>query len=94
MQRRPALFIFDVWVCAFFQKLFYPLCIAREGGSVEVGLARGVFCAVFNVFGVVFAEILRFEVSLRRVEGLFVLRDGGWHKCCSRRRRRVTPSAA
>jgi hypothetical protein len=29
------------------------------------------------IFGVVFAEILRFEVSLRRVEGLFVLRDGG-----------------
>ena len=35
---------------------------------------------------------MRFEVSLRCVEGLFVLRDGGWHKCCSRRRRRVTPS--
>ncbi len=23
---------------------------------------------------------------------MFVLGDGGWHKCCSRRRRRVTPS--
>jgi hypothetical protein len=28
------------------------------------------------IFGVVFAGILMFEVSLRRVEGLFVLKDG------------------
>ena len=52
-------------------------------------------CAVINVFGVVFAGFCsRFEVFLRcRVEGLFDVfsRTGGWYRCCSRRRKRVTP---
>jgi hypothetical protein len=39
-----------------FQQLFYPLCIAHEGGSVEVGPAHGVSCAVFNILASLLLE--------------------------------------
>ena len=76
VQRRIAVFILSIWVCAFFQQLFYSLRIAREGGFVEVGLVHGVSCAVFNILVSLLLEFCRFEVSLRCVEGLFVLKNG------------------
>jgi hypothetical protein len=36
-------------------------------------------------------KFCRFEVSLRRVEGLFVLKNEGLVRCCSRRGKRVNP---